>query len=292
MGEHTATSRWNLSGPLSGGRTAGDAVADLLVDTLVGVSGVPSFLEDQAHEKLSALIREDVKAVVDAHAPTELGPSGSATSVLAAALADVTVRSKLTLEPGLLPGDFKGREVVERITYEVEEERYDVFPAALLGRADVTLEAEWSGDADADAKVLDAEPHGFALHFGELVRQIALHAIDAAELGDLASGVQDAIDCTSIVTLILGADSGLSFGVGDFTVEFDESELFGACGSTRGAAEERALGLFALDSGIVIGGKLSFDEAGLTSHDDFGGYVGIAPKALAPRIRASFTTTR
>ena len=47
---------WDLSGPINARRTLGDVVADLLVEEVVNRSGVPSLLEEQAQNAVSALI--------------------------------------------------------------------------------------------------------------------------------------------------------------------------------------------------------------------------------------------
>ncbi len=69
VGEYSATGTWDVSGPLKGGCTVGDAVADLLVEKIVGLSGVPSALQGKAEELTSKAVRKHVKDVVDKHVP-------------------------------------------------------------------------------------------------------------------------------------------------------------------------------------------------------------------------------
>src|SRR4051812_21534998 len=102
-GEYDVRGTWSVGGPLANGRTPGDAAADLLVDTAVPLWGVPSFAEDGARDAIADAIAEPVSAAVDARLAPELQSGSPFLTALEATLANVQVRSRLTLEDGLLP---------------------------------------------------------------------------------------------------------------------------------------------------------------------------------------------
>jgi hypothetical protein len=295
VGKYAATGTWDISGPLAGNRTVGDAVADLLVDEIVKLTGVPSALEDKTHEFVGKAIRDHVKSVVDGNAPAELAPGGSVTKVLAASLADVTATSSIELEEGLLPGSMKGRETVTSVAYRHEGKAYTLDASELAG-AGVSIVADWEGDEEGD-RTLEVDPHGVKIRYGELVSKVASHVVDAAGQGSLRSQVESALACDQIVTLVLGGGQGLKISVSDWSYSVGESDLKGACSSAAALLKDRALGLFALDSLLEVGGKVTWVEEGgkaseLRSAAGFGGIVKVAPPALAPRVTVSFKATR
>lgn len=291
VGSYDTTSTWNVSGPLAGGRTVGDAIADLLVDGIVGASGVPSLLEDQAHEALSDLIREDVKGAVDGYVPAELAPTGTMTQLLGEALASLTVESTLTLEEGFLPGSLEGNETITNLSYAHGGVLHDILPADLLGALGATMKAEWKGDEEDDA-TLEIEPHGVSLHYGELVRLVALNVVDEAGLSELQDDVATAVNCSTIVAAILGDDASLELSISDWTYEMNAADIGSACDSTHSAVEDQVLGVFVKDAGVTVGGILSFTANSLTSEDGFGGVINIAPEAIAPKIAVTLEATR
>jgi hypothetical protein len=295
VGRYAATGTWDISGPLAGSRTVGDAVADLLVDEIVKLTGVPSALEGKAHELVSKAIRDHVKSVVDGNAPAELLPGGSVNKVLAASLADVTAVSSIELEEGLLPGSMKGRETVTSVAYRHEGKAYTLAASELAG-AGVSIVADWEGDEEGK-RTLEVDPHGVEICYGELVSRVAGHVVDASGQSALRSQVQSAVSCDQIVTLILGGGQGLKVSVSDWSYSVGESDLKGACASTGALLKDSALGLFALDSLLEVGGRVTWVEEGgkaseLRSASGFGGVVKVAPPAIAPRVSVSFTARR
>lgn len=287
VGSYAASGTWNISGPLAQSRTVGDAVADLLVDQIVSLCGVPSMLEDKAHEYVGKAIRDPVKTVVDQNAPSELAPGGSVNQVLAASLVDVKAESEITLEEGLLPGDMKGNESVTALEYTYQSKAYRVSAKDLAGAA---ITAEWEGEEDG-ASALEVDPHGVSIRYGELVRRIADHVVDAAGLTSLKDQVTAAVSCDQIVLQISGGQ-GLTISLSGWSHTVGEDDLKKACASASTLLESYVLGMFALDSKLEVGGTVTWDSAGLKSGSGFGGIVTIAPRAIAPRITVSFTADR
>jgi hypothetical protein len=294
IGTYASSGSWDISGPLAGGRTVGDAVADLLVDKIVGLSGVPSPLEDKAHELTDKAIRAHVKSAVDGNAPTELAPGGQVAQLLASSLAKVKVESTITLEEGLLPGSMEGKEDVTSLTYEHEGKAYTLDAAKLAG-AGVSIEAEWEGD-EGDGETLDVDQHPVKIRFGELVRRVAEHAVDASGQDKLKNDVVSAVSCDQIVKLILGSSTGLKISVSDWSTTVDSGDLKSACGAAALLLQSRVLGLFALDTKIEKGGSVSYSggnpASSLKSGAGFGGIVNVAPRPIAPRVIVEFSATR
>ena len=294
IGKWAATGTWDVSGPLAQNRTVGDAVADILVEKIVGLTGVPSLLEDKTHEYVDKAIRDHVKSVVDGNAPAELSPGGSVHKVLAATLASVRAESTIELEEGLLPGSMKGNEIVTAVEYQHDNKAYRLAAAELAG-AGVTIEAEWKGKEDGD-NTLEVDQHGVEIHYGELVRRVADHVIDAAGQTKLKDDVHSAISCDQIVSLILGGGAGLKISVSDWSYTMSDADLKKACGDASTLVQSKVLGMFALDTLLEVGGKVTWsgdgEATGLQSASGFGGIVKVAPPAIAPRVTVSFTAKR
>jgi hypothetical protein len=293
VGSYAATGTWDISGPLAGGRTVGDAVADLLVEQIVSLAGVPSLLEDQAYDLVAKAIRVKVKAVVDGNVPTELAPGGTVNDVLATSLAAVRVESEIELEKGLLPGSMKGSEIVNVVEYQHEGVAYRLAAQDLAG-AGATIDAEWSGD-ESDDNTLEVDPHGVSIHYGELMRRVAGAVVDAAGLTSLKDQVQTAVSCDQIVAQIVGGGQGLDISVSDWSYTVSADDLKSACAAVSNLAEDRVLGLFALDTLLEVGGPVTWQgspASELKSGAGFGGTVNVAPRAIAPRVTVVFTAER
>jgi hypothetical protein len=98
-GRYDVSGTWDLSSPISANRTLGDALTDIVVLTLA--DPIPS---SSAEEKIDGLLREPIKALVDANAPEALRPDSPLMVALAQLLASVEVTSELDMEdPRRLP---------------------------------------------------------------------------------------------------------------------------------------------------------------------------------------------
>ncbi len=293
VGQYAATGTWDVAGPLKN-RTVGDAVADLLVEQVVGLSGVPSALKDKAQELTSKAVRAHVKAVVDKHVPAELQAGGSVSKVLATTLAAATVESSIVLEEGLLPGCMKGTETITAIKYAHGGKSYTLTAQDLAGAAIV---AQWEGDEEGD-DTLEVDPHAVPIQYGELVKRVAGHVVDTAGLKSLTDKVHAAVSCEQIIKLILGSGTGLKITVSEWSYTFGEADLKSACSGASGLIQKRVLGMFALDTKLEVGGKVTWSPAGeaqatgLASAAGYGGTVTVAPRSIAPRVTVTFSATR
>lgn len=292
VGKFDANATWNISGPLADGRTVGDAVADLLVGELVGALPAPDAILSRVQEAADALVRVPVKTLVDAAAPSSLQPDGAITLALQEALGSVLVESTLELEEATLD-DMEGTETLRRVTLTVGTETIELAPADLLGRAG-KLRAEWEGDEDDQG--LEVFDHEVPLHYGALVLRAAEELVDAQGLTELQAGVTAALDCAGIVADILDGKSGLTLSVAGWSHTIEAATFAATCDAVKSVAGERALGLFALDAGVTIGGKLTVKESKskvtLSSRAGFGGTVNVAPEVIAPKLEATMTAVR
>ena len=293
VGKFSSTSTWNVSGPLADGRTVGDAVADILVGELVSVAPVPGPLEGSVHELVDGLVRSHVRTVVDARVPDSLKPTGTITQALAGALGSVHVESTIDLEEATFD-DMEGTETIQRVVFEVAGNAYAVDAVDLLGSTG-TMRAEWGGD-EGDDNVLEVEDHDVPLHFGALVLNVASRVVDAAGLEDVTAEVASAMSCGDIVDAVLEGDPGLTLAVSGWSHTIPATTFVGACDAVKSLAGEKALGVFALDAAVTIGGNIAFAERGdgavLTSAPGFGGTVNIGPKVIAPRLTVELQATR
>ncbi|MBI5547346.1 MAG: hypothetical protein HY901_25975, partial [Deltaproteobacteria bacterium] len=287
-----STGVWDLAGPLANQRTAGDAVADLLIEQLVSLTGVPSVLQDQAEEALDAAIRSQVRALVDENVPAELAPGGRLYEELAASLAKVNVESRIELEPGMLPKSMKGTETFASFAYQHRGATYRL-DAQALAEAGAPIVAEWSGK-EVDGQSLEVDPHGVALRFGALVQKIVDQAMDAAGQSELKAQMLSAVSCEQIVRRISENGLGLTITLSEWSYTLGDDQLKSACDEALPMLEERVLGLIALDCPVEVGGVVSWTEApsALQSEAGFGGFVAVAPKPLAPKLTVSFTALR
>lgn len=292
VGTYTTEQTWDLGGPLANGRTVGDAVADLLVEELVAVLGIPSLVEDKAEELLDGAVRPVVKAVVDPNAPPEISPGGFIYQVVGASLAKVKVTSDLTLGKGTLPGSLSGAETFNTFSFDYETKTYE-FDAKELSKLGVVVTAEWSGKGK-DGDVLDVDQHAVEIEFGQLVQKIADLAVTAVDQNLLKGEVKAAVSCDAIVAKLSPDGKGLTIAVSDWSETLDDAKLKEACEKAVPMIEERVLGLFKKDSTIEIGGTASYVAASeeVRSGSDFGGLIAICPKPVAPRLGVVLTAKR
>jgi len=292
VGQYTSAGTWDLGGPLANGRTVGDSVADLLVEQVISLVGVPSLVEDDVAKILDGAVRPAVKAVVDPNAPQELAPGGSIHDVLAMSLTQVKVESELQLETSYLPGSMKGVETFGSLELAHEGKTYR-FDAKELSELGVVVNAEWKGQ-EKDGDVLEVDAHGIEIQFGELVKRLADALVDAAGQTRLKNEVKAAVSCEQIVARVAADGQGLAISVADWSKTISNDELHSACDQAVPMIEEQVLGLFKRDSTLEVGGKASFSAASgeLTSLDGFGGVVAVAPRPIAPRLAVQFTAKR
>jgi hypothetical protein len=292
-GEYTVEGTWSLGSPISADRTVGDVLADAIILKLA--EQIPS---DTALAKIDGVIRPVIKAQVDARAPAELQPDSALMVALAKTLGAVQVTSELELTDGGLLDDIRGTERITAFGFEHEGETFMVAPGDISAQAGVDLEASWAGMANAQGSALEVDAHPFEIRYGDLVVWVLTNVLEEAN-APLATQAVEAVECSSIVEALLGGADELTFEVAGVDYGFGSEALTGYCGTARELLVDRALGLFALDAKVEVGGTVAFlDEDGdgtaerLVSGPDYGGFVGVAPEFIAPRVAVSFEATR
>jgi hypothetical protein len=295
VGTYATTGTWKLSGPLEGGRTAGDAAADLLLDELAGAAPVPSFLEDELRGWLSSAVREEIKTAVDTRVPKDLAPGGALTKLLGETLTTVRLESTLVLRGD--EDELGGDETFTAVEYVIGGKPRRLTAAELAGQASAGISATWAGK-QRDTSTLAIEPHSVTLHYGALVRRILTDLVQAADLPALDAALRDALGCQTIVAAMLDGGSGFKISLAGWSHTFGAADLEGLCSSAMSKLVERAVGQFELDSRVEVGGAVSWTltpstrAIELRSGPDFGGVVNVLPKAIAPKVSVSFTAQR
>jgi hypothetical protein len=291
-GSYAVSGTWDLSSPISSERTLGDVFTDALVLNLV--SKIPS---ESAVEKVDGIIRPVIKREVDGNAPAALRPDSELMQSLAGTLASVDVMSELTLQDGGLLQDLRGTERIVAFGFEHEGQSFLVTPDELADRG-VAVEATWAAQATSDGGSLEVDAHRFELRYGQLVLWLLTNVLEQ-ENAALVDQVTDSLECQVIVGALLNGGDGWTIEVAGREYGFDAQELASHCETARELLVGRALGMFALDAKVEVGGTVEFiDEDGdgraerLVSGPDYGGFVGVAPEFIAPRLAVSFEATR
>lgn len=288
VGTYSASGTWKLSGPLEGGRTVGEATAELLVDEIASALPAPSFVEDKVRDWLEGSVGDTVKSTVDANVPAELAPGGSLTVLLGQTLAAVKVDSTIVLDGD--DDELKGKETVTSIGYTISGTEHRV-TAPDLG-ADSGIEAKWSGKGGKSE--LSIDPHTVAIRYGKLVALVAQDLLQASELAALEAQLSSALSCKTIVAAV-GGGSGLKISVVGWDHTISAQDLESICDKAMDLALDKALGQFELDTHVEVGGTVLWSRSAtddvieLESGSDFGGVVNVVPKAVAPQVDVTFT---
>jgi hypothetical protein len=299
-GVYDSVGLWDLSGPITSQRTFGDVAADLLVDEIVSLSGVPDALEERATDAVHDLIADKVKATVDERAPADLRPGSPLMMKLAAVLATTEVASTITLTAGERAGEVEGTEEVRSLTITVAGQRLTLDRAELLGEnAAVGLGADLRGQQTAP-DTLAIDEHTFGVRYGKLLLWAATRVIDEQQVNALAQGAAAAIACDLVTAAILDGKDKLSFGVGFASFSVGPGMLQDGCLAVMGGVQKRALGLFDLETPVQMGGDVQFlDDNGDRVADrlkskagGYGGIVAVVHEALAPRLAVTFEARR
>jgi hypothetical protein len=282
VGTYQTTGHWNLSGPLSDGRSAGDAIADMLIDQVAAATPLPGGTADDLAVALDELVRPKIRELIDERAPPEVRSDGSLTMLLASSLANVQVETTLTLEEG--GDDVEGEEIFD--AFQIGTHR---FTAAELGASEIR--AEWNGEEEDDH--FELEPHEVGLNYGALVKIAARQAIDQANLEQLEGDILATIECSALVAKVLDGKSELEIDLGLVSTSISAGTLTDGCNTLRGLVAESALGLFAVGSPVEIGGKVTYTEtddgrAELRHGEGFGGLLKVVPDPIAPKIWVAF----
>lgn len=298
-GVYDSNGVWDLSGPITAQRTLGDVVADLLVDQIVGLAGVPSAVHDQAVSVVRSLVGGTIKTLVDAAAPDALKPNSPLMMKLATVLTSTEVASTIDLYAGTPASSVRGMEELRTLKFSFQGRTGTLPVGDLLERTVplVTLGADWRGtQSGADLLVID--PHEFALRFGKMLLWIVDNVLQEAGASSLSQAAANAINCAAITSAITNGQTSFSFGVGFLSYSISASSLTGGCTTVTGVVKDKALGLFDVDAGVELGGQVqAVDDNADALADRLKSLTGFGGKltkggAFAPRIGARFEAFR
>lgn len=285
-GTYDVSGTWDLSRPF-GPDGIGGVVAELMIERIVMLAGVPSALEGEARTLLAGQIREPIVSYVNGIVPTEMLATSPTMVALEDLLDDVQFEASMTFAAGGDPDRFTGGEIVRAIAVQRGEVIHPIRMGELLDGA-VTVEADYAGRATG-ATTLTVEPHALEIRYGQLV---ALAARDALGVDVVAMAEQAwaQVQCPAIVTSFAGA-GGYTITVAsqDFTVS--NANLVSGCDALKAMAEEYALGMFRRDAGMTLGGPIAVtdgDPVRIGSEAGYGGTITLFP-VFTPLVTASFS---
>jgi hypothetical protein len=297
-GTYAVSGTWDLSRPM-GGDGVGGAVADLLIDQLVSLSGVPGPLEDRTRDAIAAAIRQPVVDHVNGVVPDDLVTGSPLMVALAEIFGAIAVDGRLTLRAS--PGDpdrCSGTDEVTGLAASYQAQTVAVSMAELLsGTGAVTVAGSIVGTATA-ADALAIGQHPLEVRYGRLVAILArdLLGVDADAL---AGDAMAAIACAPVVAVVTGGGDRYEVSVGDASFGVSASAIDDACEAIRGQLEGAALGMFGRDAGIRLGGPVRLaDRDGddraddVTSVPGYGGAITALPIAVEPQVTAAFSARR
>jgi len=245
------------------------------------------------------LVGGTIKTLVDAAAPDALKPNSPLMMKLATVLASTEVMSTIDLYAGTPAGSVRGMEELRTLKFGFQGRTGTLPVGDLLERTVplVTLGAEWEG-TQSGADVLVIDPHEFALRFGKMLLWIIDNVLQEAGASSLSQAAAAAIDCTAITSAITNGQPSFKFGFSFLSYSVSASSLTGGCTTVTGVVKDKALGLFDVDAGVELGGKVqAFDDNAdavadrLKSLTGFGGKLTMGG-AFAPRIAARFEAFR
>jgi hypothetical protein len=295
-GTYETEGTWDLSGPLAGNQTVGDIAADLLIDQLVGMAGLPFGVgEDKVKEALSDLIREPVKDFVNANQPASLAEGGRINETLSLTLASVDVDTLLTLSQATDGETLSGTETIMSITVPYDGSDVEV-PLDILvddGETLVALSSDLTGKRTADDTVT-LDEHTFQLRLNKLIEWVLTNA-----MGVDVDAIKDMLDCESLLKAI-GADGGLTIDlppIPSFSISSDK--VTAACEAIQDKVAEKIIDKVSPDTGVIMSGSIAYsDTTGdsvvdtLASNTDYEGSYTSLPGPIDPVIVVTFTGAR
>jgi hypothetical protein len=299
-GLYHSVAHWDLSSAITEHPGVGTVVADLIVEQVVELSGVPGPLQDAARERVAAAIHEPIRDYVDTRVPSDVLPDSELLIKLAAIFADVEVESdiELVVADGE-PERIDGAETVTAMRLQHGERTLRLPVDALeLGEASVPIGALIDGKIDQDTTIT-FETHEFALRVDVLLTYAATELLESLEAETLAEQVMAALECASIVERITGGSDTFAFEVGGMSFTLGIDALLEGCGIMRDEVEGYAFGLINPALGVAVGGTASALETDgdasidrLVSNADYGGSITAVPLPTPTRFNASFAAER
>jgi hypothetical protein len=297
-GVYHSLSLWNLSSAITEHPGVGTVVADLIVEQVVSLAGVPSPLEDAAREKVAAVVHEPIREYVDARVPSELVPESELLTELGAILGDVEVESDIELAAGATDTRLAGRETLLALQLR-RGDRSLRLPVDVLALGDASVPVAGDIDGSATGTALAIESHSFALRFDVLLAYAATELLDVLDAEMLGQQVAAALECAQIIERVTNGGDSITIEVGGMTFTAGIDDLLDGCELVRLEITDYALGFINPDLGVAVGGSArAIDADGdaiaerLVSGADYSGLITSVPLPTPTRFNASFTAER
>jgi hypothetical protein len=244
--------------------TIGDATAAVAIDLAIGFLGVPSFLEDEAREKLDEMIGDRIAAEV-----ADLASESETLAEVRGHLGSAEVESEWLLDGS------RDRERVLSISVETDEAVYTLDLFGLDPVAEVSGPLAIAGDG----ATREVETHGLAIAAGDLIYPLA----EAAVADALAT-----VDCAALAAIVVGDDGEIVFSVGGFSYTVTAADLESSCLDQLDDLGAAALARLGVDIRIELGGPIAlFDDTGdgvadrIASADGYAGLLLGLPLPIA-----------
>lgn len=285
-GTYQVTGTWDLSRPF-GPDGIGGVVADLMIDRIVMLAGVPSSLQDEAREAIAARVRAPIVMHVNGLVPEEMIATHPTMVALADLLSDIQFASTMTFAVGGDPDRFTGREVITAVAVQRGDVIYPVRMGELLDGA-VTVEAAFAGRATGAAR-LAVDVHPIEIHYGQLVALAARDAL-GVDVAALAAQAWGDVMCPGVVDSFT-AGGGFMITVAGQEFSVSNASLVGGCDTVKAMLEDHVLGMFRRDAGMSLGGPVAVTAGSpptIASEAGYGGSITLFP-VFAPMVTASFS---
>ena len=301
-GDYTVESTWDLSPMLNADRTLGTAATEIMVASIMSSLDLPGPVEDEAREKLTALISPKIKPVIDSALPSDLTNNSELLQRLNTIVTSVQVSSTLKLEDPdhILANAIGGRETLSGYVFEVgADQTFLLDPQKLIppGATETTIDAAWGGSVKPASTTLNVESHAFKARLGDMLTELLTEVIAETGTQDLVDQALAGVDCTAIVSDLIGGEPLLSFTFAGEDYSVGEGQFQTACDAITSQSEERILGLITPDATVELGGDLELiDDDGdkivdrIEGLDNYSGYIKFSGVAIP--FDATFKATR
>lgn len=259
-GMYQAQSNWDLGAALTDDGVGG-LVADLIVQEIVGAAGVPSAFEEDARGVVADVIHQPIRDAVANSLPAELLPDSGLMGELNDVLASVQVATLVSLfETPNNVNLYFGTEVVEAIAITHQGVTSDVsLPELLAGSGAVDIAADFTADV-VGATAIEVSSHQLQIRLGRLVELAIVEFALVEDPEALKQRAVAAIDCANLVQTITGGADSFPLEVRGETFDVSVEELDSACQTIRAEVGSYVIGLFRVDTGVIIGGPVQVDD--------------------------------
>jgi hypothetical protein len=295
-GVYHSLSQWDLSSAITEHPGVGTVVADLIIEQVIGLAGVPSPLQETAREKVAAVVHEPIRDYVDSRVPRDLVPDSEFLTELSAIMANVEVESDIALDIDARDAmHIEGRETIIAMQLRRGERSLRVPADALqLGDASLPIGANFDGRITGAALAIDS--HEFALRIDVLLAFAATELLDELDAELLGQQVAAVLECAQIVEYVTGGGDSITFEVGGMTFTAGIEDLLDGCELVRVEITDYALGFINPELGVAVGGSATAIDAdgdatveSLVSGADYSGLITAVPLPTPTRFNASFT---